>query len=330
MIELLMVVVGVLVMSAVCSGTEASLFAVSLIRAQQLAVTKTKSATNLLAIRQNMDSPIAALVFANNAANILGSMLIANMAAKQFDSFWLGVFSGALTLSIIIFSEIIPKTLGEMYSDKIALAVSTPVLWFTWLMTPLIFIVNKIVYPITKHRKHISVGETEIQFIANMSQTNGTIEAVESNMIHQVFKMNDMAAKQIMTPRVNMSYFYGSDSIGEIEQEIYSLEHSRIIVIDETPDDVLGVVHKTELLSHLAMSHRDMLIKDLMVPVHRFSESTKADQMLKFFQSTKLHLAVVEDEFGGVSGVVTLEDVLEIIVGEIMDETDSTADLRIV
>lgn len=328
MIELILVVVIVLLISAICSGTEAALFTVSLIRAQQLAEVKTKAAINLLKIREHMDSPIAALVFANNAANIFGTMVIAGIAGKLFDSFWLGVFSGVLTFTIIIFSEILPKTIGEMYSEQIALSVSTPVLIFTWLMSPIIFVINKMLSPITKHRQHATAGEAEIQFLTNMSQTHGTINPDESKMIHQVFKMNDMTAKQIMTPRVNMSYFYGSDNLEDIKQNIIDSEHSRIIVVDETPDEVLGVVYKVDLLKALTEDTHPETVNELMLPVEMFDESTKADVLLKYFQNTKLHLAIVKDEFDGVSGVVTLEDVLEIIVGEIVDETDSAPDLR--
>lgn len=329
MIELFLAVASVMLISAMCSGIEAALFSVSLIRAQQLADShKTSGAIHLLKIRENMDSPIAALVFANNAANILGTMVIAGIAGKLFESFWLGVFSAGLTFGIIVFSEILPKTIGEMYSEAVALRVSAGVRWFTWLMTPAIVVINKVTYPITRHRVHVPSGEAEIQFLANMSQTHGTINPDESKMIHQVFKMNDLTAKQIMTPRVNMSYFYANDRLEDIKADIIASEHSRIIVVDETPDEVLGVVYKVDLLKALTEDVHPEYVKDLMVPIESFNETTKADGLLKYFQNTKLHIAIVRDEFDGVSGVVTLEDVLEIIVGEIVDETDSAPDLR--
>ena len=334
MSELFMAIGIVLLSSAICSGTEAALMSVTMVRVKQLAETKTKSALALLGIKEKMDAPIATIVILNNIANIVGSMTVGLIAAKVLDSAWMAWFSGGLTFAVILFSELIPKTVGEMFSERIALFTARPVKMLTFILYPVIWVMNLITSPITKHAKKFTTDESEITFMAKIGEETGAIEEDESTMIQKVFQMNDLTAYDVMTPRVNMSCVDISEitasNIVELAKKISALQHTRIIVIDGRYDNVVGVVFDSEVLyaclEHtLSESDSDV---DLVHDIHRFPQSTKADVLLKYFQESKQHIAVVEDEFGGVAGVVTLEDVIEIITGEIMDENDHTEDLR--
>lgn len=336
MVELIIAIGVVLLVSALCSGSEAALFSVTMVRVKQLAETKSKSSQVLLTIKEKMDAPIASIVIMNNIANIVGSMTIGVIAGDVLESKWMGIFSAGLTFMVILFSEIIPKTLGEMYAEKISLFIARPIQLLTTLLYPIIWLLNLVTLPLTKHAQKFTTDESEITFLTKMGEKTGVIEKDESQMIQKVFKMNDTTAYDIMTPRVNMSCIDKSDidhlSLNYVATKVASIQHSRVIVIDGRYDKIVGVVLITELLCACLEDKisTDLTDFELIKPIHSFKSTTKADDMLKHFQDSKQHIAIVRDEFGGVAGVVTLEDVIEILTGEIMDEKDKTEDLRAV
>lgn len=328
MFQLTIAVLIVLLSSALCSGSEAALFSVSLIKVRQLAQSKKAAALALLAIRENMSRPIATIVILNNVANIVGSIVVGSIAADVLGSRWLGLFSGILTFLVIIFSEIIPKTLGERYADRIALYVARPVQALTYVFTPLVWTVEKITSPITKGKTSPTTNEAEIKLLAHIGHQEGIIEDDESEMIQRVFRLNDLTAEDLMTPRVAMTHLRGRLTLAEVKNDIIASPHSRIIITGETIDDVLGTVLKDDLLTAIVEGKDSVPVSGMARPVKFVPEGVRADSLLAAFRKTRQHLAVVIDEYGGVAGVVTLEDVLETLTGEIIDETDIFADLR--
>ncbi|MCG3208306.1 MAG: hypothetical protein FOGNACKC_01909 [Anaerolineae bacterium] len=328
MSQLLAAIFLVLISSALCSGAEAALFSVPLVKARQLAESKSPAARALLHIRENMSRPIATIVILNNIANIVGSIAVGKIASDVLGSHWLGLISGVLTFLVIVFSEIVPKTLGERYAERIAVVVAVPVLWLARLFTPLVWAIEKLTAPITKGKTGPTTNEAEIKLLAKIGQQEGLIENDELEMIHHVFHLNDVTAGELMTPRVVMTYLPGSITLAEATEQIIASQHSRIVVIGENVDDVIGVAYKSELLTALINQQSDQPISALARTPPLVPDSTKADDLLQFFRRERRHLAVVIDEFGGVAGVVTLEDVLETLTGEIVDETDQAIDLQ--
>lgn len=327
---LLLAVALVLIASALCSGTEAALFSVPLLQARKLAHANTPAALALLAIREKMNRPITTIVILNNLANIGGSILVGSVAASVLGSRWLGLFSALLTLLVIVFSEIIPKTLGETYAESIGLAVARPVQLLTRLFFPLVWCLEKLLLPFMKRENRFTTNESEIKLLARIGKTEGVIEENESTMIHRIFELNDHTAADIMTPRVTMTFLKARQSLREVQDDIIHSQHSRIVVVDDSPDDVVGVVFKSELLQALVENNAALPVADFMHEVPFVPEVKHADALLSFFRESHQHLAVVVDEYGGISGVVTLEDVLEVLTGEIVDETDTVADLQAV
>lgn len=326
---LIIAVLAVLLSSAICSGAEASLFSVSMVKVRQLANTPDTRAKALLKIRTDMARPIAAIVVLNNIANIVGSVIVGGIATDVLGNKWLGLFSGFLTFLVIIFSEIIPKTLGERNADKIALAVSKPILFIAKLMTPLLWLIEKVTTPLTgKSKNEYTTNAAEIKLLARIGGQEGVIKKKESDLIPRVFELNSMTAKMLMTPRVSMTYLHGAMSLSEAKEQIICSEHSRLVVVDKTPDDVLGTVLKDELLIALVEGKGNQQIAAFVHSPQFIDEDTTAESLLSIFQKTRRHLGVITDEFGGVSGVVSLEDVLEVLTGEIVDETDKTVDLQ--
>lgn len=325
---LIFAVLAVLISSALCSGTEAALFSVPMIKVRQLAEKNKASTRALLKVRENMQRPIATIVILNNIANIVGSIVVGGIATEVLGTKWLGLFSGALTFLVIIFSEIIPKTVGEQYCERISLFTARPLLLLTSFLTPLVWVVEKITSPLTKGKPSFTTNESEIVLMTKIGQTEGVIEQDESEMIQKIFKLNDMRAKDLMTPRVTMTYLHKNATLEESKEAIIASPHSRIIVVDKTPDEVAGVVFKHELLIAMIENKYTSSLKDFIHKVTFVPDHAKADQLLSHFQENRQHIAVAIDEYSGVAGVVTLEDVLEVLTGDIVDETDKVANLR--
>lgn len=333
MIQLAIAVFIVIIGSALCSGIETALLSIPLLRAKQLAQPKPNKPPNpgavtLLAIRQQVNRPIATIVIFNNIFNIVGSIVVGRIAAERFDNTGLGIFSAVLTFSIILFAEILPKTLGERYAEKIGIAVAIPVRGATVLCTPLIWLLEHITAPLTKGNDRPITDESEIKLLTVLGYQEGLIEDDEVEMIDRVFRLNDLKAADIMTPRVAITYIPGDAVLQDIQEDIIKSQHTRILVIEEDLDHVIGVALKAELLTALVQGKGDAQIKSVMRQVHYVPDTERTDRLIKTFQSLREHLMVVVDEYGGVSGVVTLEDTLEVLTGEIVDETDRNVDLQ--
>ena len=328
MMTLIFAVVMVLIASALCSGTEAALFSVPLVRARFLAQSRTPAALALLSICEHMARPIATVVILNNMANIPGSIIVGAIAARVLGDPWMGLFSGVLTFLVIIFAEIIPKTLGERYAEQIALTAALPIKGLTFAFTPIIWVLERILAPITTNHSGPTINEAEIKLMARIGVKEGAIEAKESEIIQRVFDLGSVTASDLMTPRVAVTYLDGSRTLNQARDEIMNSQHSRILVSQGTRDQVTGLVMKHELLSAIVRGEGERSVADLQQRVRFVPEARKAVGLLEDFLKSRQHLAVVMDEFGGVAGVVTLEDVLEVLTGEIVDETDLAVNLQ--
>ncbi|MFT6794681.1 MAG: CBS domain containing-hemolysin-like protein [Rubritalea sp.] len=335
MTTLLIAALLVILISALCSGTEAALFSVPIMKVRQMAdeqcdVTKRKLGTkSLLIIREKMSRPISMIVILNNIANIGGTTIVTLLAKEIYSSLLVGVISGSLTFMVIIFAEIIPKTIGEKHNLKISLFMAKPVLFLTKILTPLIWLVELLTRPFTgKDRLVLSTDEREIRYMAQLGEEEGVIEADELEMLHGVFQLNDMDARALMTPRISLTCIDGDVSIKSVIDEVIGTQHSRIVVIGESRDDVVCVVLKSSLLIAMIKGQgEDKVRLHGYEPVEVLHEM-KADSILPIFQKSRQHLAIVRDEFGGVDGVITLEDIIEELTGEIVDETDMDEDMR--
>lgn len=328
MLQLVILVFVIIVGSALCSSIETALFSVSILKVRQLAQSNNPSAVTLLAIRENMNRPIAALVILNNTFNIIGSILTGSVATQVLGDKWLGVFSGILTFLIIIFGEIIPKTIGERYSEQFSLFAALPVAGLAIVFTPLVWIIENVTSPFSKGKKRPTTNEAEIKLLAKIGHQEGIIESGEAEMIQRVFRLNDVTASDLMTPRIMMTYIYGNMTLAEAKANIIASQHTRIIVIDGSIEKIIGFALKENLLTAMIEGSNNQTIASLTRKVNFVPEIMRADKLLKNFIEAREHLAVVVDEYGSIAGVITLEDVLEVITGEIVDETDRTVDLQ--
>lgn len=328
MTELAVAVLIVLALSAFCSGTEAALFSISMVRVRALADEGGKSRAALLQLKEDMARPIASIVVLNNVANIVGSIVVGNIAGRVLGDQWLGVFSGVLTFLVIVCAEIIPKTLGERHAEAISLGTARIVLGLAAVLSPLIWLIERITAPFRRGSSAPTTNEVEIRLLARIGQQEGVIESVESEIVQRAFRLNDQRAREIMTPRVALTRLHAEARLSEVKRDILDSQHSRIVVTGSDIDDLRGVALKDDLLAALVEGKHDAPVGDFARDAVQVPPGARCDALLQRFLSTRGHLAVVVDEFGGIDGVVTLEDVLETVTGEIVDETDRVVDMR--
>ena len=297
-----------------------------LAKAKQLNEERRRGATTLLKLKENSTRPIGAIVVLNNIANIAGSVAVGQVAADALGSDWLGVFSALMTFLIIVFSEIIPKTLGQRYAVGVCLFIARPLSWIAFVLTPFLWTLERLQSVLGEEEVN-TTNEAELRFLARAGGTEGVIEEDEAEMVLRVFELNDKMAQDIMTPRTAVTYLRAGISVAESMEQIRASEHSRMVVVGETLDDVHGFALRDELLLAL-LDSSEALVDEFVRDVRFVQETVPSDQLLVDFRRTHQHLAVVRGPHGGMSGVVSLEDVLEVITGEIMDETDRHMDLR--
>ncbi|NMC64171.1 MAG: HlyC/CorC family transporter [SAR324 cluster bacterium] len=329
MFSLIVISIAAIIGSALVSTVEAALFSCPLIKARQMVEQRgTKSAKALLKIRENMSRPISAMVLLANLFAIIGSLIIGAVAANELDTVHLSIFSVAYTILFILFAEIIPKNFGERHAVSVALFGARPLILIAKILSPLIWIVERFVSPSNKNPIQSITTENEIKLLVQVGKEEGIIEQDEADMIHRIFKLNDVMAKDIMTPRVSITSLEGKAILAEVKDEVLRSQHSRIVLFGDSTDEVIGIALKDELLKALIENKGETKIIDLARPPHFVPSMVRADNLLSFFQEHRDHIAVVVDEFGGTAGVVTLEDVLEVLTGEIVDETDRVMDMQ--
>ena len=323
MTTLILLVLALVLASGLTSMSEAALFSVPISKVYLARDEKRAGGRRLTLIKEDMQRPISALVILNNLINILGSVMVGYKAAEVLGDDLKGAFAGVLTFLIIVFSEIIPKTIGERYNLGISLIASIPLTLLTWLFLPAIWIIEQIARPFSGKTKKDVTSEEEIRMMADIGNKAGLISGEESQLISRAFRLNDVTAQEIMTHRLELASLENSTPLAEINPSALDMSHSRIVVTREGDlDKIAGIIYLRDLLLALAEDKTDLKVGDLKKPAHMVHESTPAHQLLEQFKVKRQHLFVVLDEYGGTSGVVSLEDVLEELVGEIIDETD--------
>ena len=326
MMILIILALFVILGSGLFSGIESALFAVPRSRILLLKKQNKKGSEALVKIKNNMSQAIIVIVIGNNIINIIGSIFVGLVAINVFGSQFIGLVSAVLTILIIIFGEILPKTIGENNSEQISLFISRPLLFLITIFKPLVNLIEQMTKRFTNVRKIVS--EEELHMLSELGHLEGSIEKDERDMIQKVFTLNDMTARDIMTPRTVMTTFQKDSHIGLIRDEIYDLNNSRIPVYDESLDDIIGLSYRKNMLIALAKDEDDRTVNSFSQEVLYVSEDIRVDDLLQLFLERRDQLAIVKDEFEGTSGLVTLEDVLEQLVGEIVDEDDEVVDTR--
>ena len=322
-------VVLCIVFSAAFSGIEIAFFSVSEVKLRSLANAGSRRAEMGLYLRSNPQRLLPTILIGNNLANIVAASLATLIALRMFGSGAVAVTAGLLTLIILIFGEIVPKTLAAKHSALVVQAMAYPIYWLEQLLFPVLFVLEPMISKLTGGRG-LAVPfttEEELKIALEEGGKAGVLETEEVKMIKNVFQLNDITAEDSMTPRIYVFGLDGNLQIKEAQEQLFTSKYSRIPVFDGNLDNITGILSKTKTLTELALGHSDLRLKEIAQPALFVPGGKPADDLMKQFQQEKRHMAVVVNEFGGMTGLVTLEDLLEEVVGEIMDETDITEEL---
>jgi CBS domain containing-hemolysin-like protein len=302
--------------------TEAAILSLPFVRARILRETKRKGSRDLLFVKEHIHSAVATIVILNNAVNIIGAVFVGQVVSGVFGNQFLGVFSAVLTMAIIVISEVIPKTIGEHYKVPISLASAKIVRIFMWVFKPVVKAIGLLTYPFSRKRRRHWVTEEEIKILLRLGRDAGTVELDEETLINRVFKLNDLKADQMMKPIDNIYALDGDKTILDEKERIMSSPYSRIAVYDKDRAKIVGTCQQRVLLREIANDNYNTPVKHFMSKPIFVNENEKADDLLDKFRSYHQHLFIVRNKEGKNIGIITMEDVLEELFGEIYDEKD--------
>ena len=310
-----------ILLSGFFSSAETALYSISRARARHLA--KSGGSVDKL-IKKMKDDPhrlLTTILIGNNLVNIGAAAMATAITIDLVSAHAVGIATGVMTLIILVFGEIFPKSVATRNDVLVARMVIVPIYWISLLLAPFIFLLNFIPKLTGKIQRKPEVSEEELLTLVEVGEEEGRIKEEEKELIHNIFEFDDTDASEIMTPRVDM-FVIDADSKLDLENLIQS-GYTRFPVIEGNLDHVTGILHIKDLFLHYASTNGDTTnIRKLMQPPYFVPENKKLDSLLRAFKKRKQHMAIVVDEHGGVSGLITLEDALEEIVGEIEDETD--------
>ena len=331
MLALVVAVTLSVVVSASCSITEAILYSVPWSHIEQLRKSGSPVGKLLFAMRSRIEQPITAVLTLNTIANTAGAAIAGSYAAEVLSPDQMPAFAAGFTVLILVVSEILPKTLGVAYARPLASVIAYPLRFLVILLMPVIWLGGWVTRAIMPASSGPHATEDDIRAIVSLSRQAGGIQPHEEMSIRNILSLDRKHVHDIMTPRTVVFSLPSQMTVAAsrgVGRGVWP--HSRIPVhAADDPENIIGIVYRREVLEALANDQDDKRLADLAKPVRFVLDTMTLDRVLVKFLESRMHLFVVLDEYGGVSGVITLEDVLEEILGkEIIDETDQVADMR--
>ncbi|MDY0023818.1 MAG: hemolysin family protein [Candidatus Izemoplasmatales bacterium] len=335
---LLILMLGLLLISAFFSMTETAYSSVGRLRMKTLVELKKSGSKKALWIVDNFDRTLTTLLVGNNLANIAlatvsvlffkGIFQDVTQDPETFDTIITLMNTGVMTIIILIFGEILPKSAAKHNAEKISLFESRIVYFLIKVLTPLTYpflLLNRSVTKRLDLDTRVSVTESDLETIIDTMEEEGSIEVGEADMLQKVLDLSEITVEEIMTPRVDMIAIEVNDDIKTITETFFKNKFSRLPIYDTNTDNIIGVLSErdfyTKLIKEQNINIRRMMRQPLFIPA-----STKVDALIELLQLQNVHIAIVVDEYGGVDGIVTMEDALEELVGEIYDEHDDVSE----
>lgn len=315
-----------LILSAFFSSAETALTTVNKIRIRTLAEDGDKRAERVLRITDNSGKMLSAILIGNNIVNLSASSLATSLAIKIWGSMGAGIATGILTFLILIFGEISPKTLATIHSERIALRYSSAIAFLMKILTPIIFLINNLslgflrLLRVNPNDGNQQMTEEELRTIVDVSKESGVIESDEHEMINNLFDFGDAQAKEVMIPRIDMTFVHVDCTYDEVIELYKKDKFTRLPVYEESIDDVIGIINVKDLL--LCTDKEHFSVRDIMREPYFTYEHKNTAELLIELRKSSISLAIILDEYGVTAGLITLEDLLEEIVGEIRDEYD--------
>ena len=328
----IIVLICLLVLSAFFSSAETALTAVSPIRIRNL-LDQNPSDKRAAAVMRIIDDPspmLGTILVANNAVNLSASAITASLAYR-FGGKHLALATGIITLLILVFGEITPKTIATIRTEKMALAYARPLIVLMTILTPIVFLINAISNGLLKllgvsRDDAGKLTQGDIQTIVDVGHEEGIIQSDEKDIITNVFELKDSAVKEVMVPRVHVSILDANISFKELLKVFREDKYTRYPVYEDTPDRIIGTINMKDLLLYHDGDTSSFSVRNILREAHFVFEHKKIRELLAEMMEASVSIAIVVDEYGDWTGIITLEDVLEEIVGEIHDEYDEPSD----
>lgn len=321
----LIILILLLGLSAFFSSAETALTTANRIRMRSMAEEGNKRAQAAMQVTDNSGKMLSAILIGNNIVNLSAASLTTSLA-YSFGGSMVAIASGILTVLILLFGEITPKTMATIHAEKMALIYAPIIRVFMKIMTPLIFVINGLSMGILfllradPSAKNKAMTETELRTIVDVSHEDGVIESDEREMIYNVFDLGDAKAKDVMVPRVHVTFADVNSSYDELIDIFREDKFTRLPIFEDTTDNVIGTINMKDLL--LYDSSKEFHIRDILREAYFTYEYKSISELLVEMRQASLNIAIVLDEYGETAGLITLEDILEEIVGEIHDEYD--------
>ena len=324
-----------LILSAFFSGSETAFFSLTKATINKLAQSKKRNAKQVAVLLHEPKKLLIAIIIGNTLANVATATLAAVLTtrfsrAHGLHSEVLLLFINVLVVTFVIlfFSEIIPKVTAVKNARKVAIHLSLPLTFFYYTFYPATvffdFVTRLITSSLGIDKDKYTLSEEELRALVDVGEEKGALKKDEKEMIHSIFEMGETMAREIMVPRTDMVCIEKSATLNQVLNLVKDKLHSRIPVYADKVDNIIGILHLKDLLPFIKKKNTSAFNLDKLVrPPYYVPEQKKLDELLREFQSKRIHMAIVVDEYGGTSGLVTLEDVIEEIVGEIQDEYDS-------
>ncbi|MEO1615611.1 MAG: hemolysin family protein [Planctomycetota bacterium] len=326
---LIIFLVSAIGFSFYCSVAEAVLLSITPSFIATLKESKPVDAGRLAALKSNIDRPLAAILSLNTIAHTVGAAGVGAQVSSIFGSQWLAVASGVMTLLILVFSEIIPKTIGALYWRSLGIWIARSVNWLIIGLYPLVWMSERLTKLLSGGKGHHALTREELGAMAEVGAQEGVLAENESKLFRSMMRFPEIKVADIMTPRAVVIAFPKETTVGEVLTDHPDLRVSRVPIYEEKLDNPVGFVLRTDLLLAAAKDNHDQTMGDISRELMSLQADTGASLAFDALLNDRQHIAIVIDQYGSAVGVVTLEDVIETLIGlEIVDEHDKQVDMQ--
>ena len=328
----LMILLVILVcLSAFFSSAESALLSANKVRLMNVQDEGNRKAKLVLNLMEEQSKVISTILVGNNVVNIAASSLATKVALDMWGDAGLGLATGAMTLIILIFGEVVPKNIGAINANTWSMVVAPPLKLLAIILTPIVWVLSEISRLAGKLSRSEDgdpfITEDELKILVNAGQEEGILDESETEMINSIFEFDETTVKEIMVPRIDMTAINGEETIENILPKIIAAGHSRIPVFENSIDNITGILYVKDLLKNLDEDFSTLKVKELLRSVYYIPENKNVSDLLAEMRQKRVHMAIILDEYGGTAGLITIEDLIEEIVGDIQDEYDLEEEL---
>ncbi|MBT7706443.1 HlyC/CorC family transporter [archaeon] len=313
-----------LLLSGFFSGIETAFMSISRIKVKSLLNQKRKGAKTLAKLKENHHKLIITILIGNNVVNIAAASLATVIFSQIFSSSVIGISTGIMTVLILIFGEITPKTIAASRAEKISLATAPLIYWLSVMLSPLVWLFEKFSRGINRIlgvQGEEKLSEEELETVVTMGRKEGILEKEAAEMMHNVIKFGETTAREVMTPSVTMVMIDGNKKINDVIDFIVKTPYSRYPVYSGDENNIVGILDIDDVLKQVKLKKLSTPVKKIVRPVSFIPETKEIDDLLTELEGKEVPMAMVVDEYGEIEGLITVEDILEEIVGDIFDKS---------